>query len=76
MEIIKPKTNTMAKEIKKVGRPKLQNSKDVRFEIRFSEDEIKAIDSYAKKHNFDSRASLIRQAIKEKISQLDAFRDV
>jgi metal-responsive CopG/Arc/MetJ family transcriptional regulator len=60
---------------KKMGRPKEENIKSRTINMRFSEDELKAIDNYIKKHNFDSRSGLIRQAIKDKITQLDAFRD-
>jgi metal-responsive CopG/Arc/MetJ family transcriptional regulator len=65
----------MAKDIEKRGRPKLEVSKEVRVQFRFTQDELKAIDSYVKKHKFGSRSALVRQAIKEKITQLDAFRD-
>ena len=65
----------MKNESKKVGRPAQENSKKIVSHIRFSDDEIKLIDKYIKKHKFASRSELIRLAVKEKITQLDAFID-
>lgn len=50
---------------KKVGRPSVKNKKEIRFEIRFSDDEIKLIDKHIKKHKLKSRSELIRLAIKQ-----------
>tara|TARA_R110002126_G_C10372471_1_gene493523 strand:- start:131 stop:346 length:216 start_codon:yes stop_codon:yes gene_type:complete len=60
---------------KKQGRPPSKNSKHQKLNIRFNDEEIKAMDKYIKKHKFESRTALIREAIKEKINQLDIFKD-
>jgi hypothetical protein len=75
IESYKMDKKEIGKTLKKMGRPKAKNSKSITFNIRFSEDEVKAIDKYIKKHKFESRSGLVREAVKEKISQLDAFRD-
>ena len=64
------------KEVKILGRPPLENSKHQKLNIRFTDKEVKAKDKYIKKHKFESRSALIREAIKEKINQLDIFKDV
>lgn len=50
---------------KKVGRPSVKNKKEIRYEIRFSDDEIKLLDKHIKKKKLRSRSELIRLAIKQ-----------
>jgi hypothetical protein len=76
MGITKQK-QTMAKEIKKtVGRPPIESAKNTSVTVRFKEEEMKQIKLYLKKHKIKSVSQLIRLSVKEKVSQLDAFRDI
>lgn len=60
---------------RKQGRPIELNPLNKRYTIRFTEEEVKEMNIYAKKHNFDSIAKLIRKATIEKIRQTDLFID-
>lgn len=62
---------------KKVGRPKINKEPLKLYNIRLTETELKQIDLYLKKHKqYKNRSELIRVAIKEKIQQLDIFKDI
>lgn len=61
---------------KKVGRPIKKKDKKNGYNIRFTDSELKEIDLYLKKHKeYKNRSELIRASIKEKIRQLDIFKD-
>jgi hypothetical protein len=66
----------MSKEIKKAGRPPIEDAKNTSVTVRFKAEEMKQIKLYLKKHKIESVSQLIRLSVKEKVSQLDAFRDI
>ena len=39
--------------------------------VKFQEDVLKKIDTSINKHNFDSRTEFIREAVRDKITELD-----
>ncbi len=49
---------------KKMGRPKVDNPRKKRVEIRFNDEEIKHLDSLVAKYQMD-RASIIRLALEK-----------
>ena len=64
------------KEVKnRVGRPKETKVKSGRISVRFSDDEMKQINLYLKKHKISTISKLIRLSVKEKVSQTDLFID-
>lgn len=70
----------MAKKVlngNKVGRPTINKEPLKLYNIRLTETELKQIDLYLKKHKqYKNRSEFIRVAIKEKIQQLDIFKDI
>ena len=50
-------------EKKKMGRPKIDNPRTIRVEVRFSEDELKHLDDLVLRYGSKDRASLIRLAL-------------
>jgi len=59
----------------RVGRPKEKHAKNFNISVRFSDDEMKQIKLYLKRHKIDSVSQLIRLSVKEKVSQMDLFID-
>lgn len=51
-------------EKKKMGRPKIQNPRNKRVEIRFNDEELELLDNIAEKYHTD-RAGAIRLALKK-----------
>jgi metal-responsive CopG/Arc/MetJ family transcriptional regulator len=67
----------MSDKDKKVGRPTINKEPLKLYNIRLTETELKQIDLYLKKHKqYKNRSEFIRVAIKEKIQQLDIFKDI
>lgn len=67
----------MSEKYKKVGRPTINKEPLKLYNIRLTETELKQIDLYLKKHKqYKNRSEFIRVAIKEKIQQLDIFKDI
>lgn len=50
-------------EKKKMGRPKIDNPRTIRVEVRFSEDELKHLDDLVLRYGSKDRANLIRLAL-------------
>jgi hypothetical protein len=63
-------------EKKGVGRPPIESAKNTSVTVRFKAEEMKQIKLYLKKHKIESVSQLIRLSVKEKVSPLDAFRDI
>ncbi len=51
-------------ETKKMGRPKVENPRNKRVEVRFSDKELKELDTLTKRYKLD-RASIIRMALEK-----------